>query len=98
MTATARPMAPASQSAPRRSVQASLEARFAAMLVAPAMLAIMLVAFYPLGHALWLSLWKINLRFANTPWVFVGLGNYIDAITDDARWLNALREIGRAHV
>ena len=91
MTATARPLAPASQSAPRRSVQASLEARFAAMLVAPAMLAIILVAFYPLGHALWLSLWKINLRFANTPWVFVGLGNYIDAVTDDARWINALR-------
>jgi multiple sugar transport system permease protein len=55
------------------------------------MAAIALVAFYPLGHALWLSLWKINLRFANTPWVFVGLGNYVDAITDDARWLNALR-------
>jgi multiple sugar transport system permease protein len=77
--------------APRRSVQALLEARFAALLVAPAMAAIALVAFYPLGHALWLSLWKINLRFANTPWVFVGLGNYVDAITDDARWLNALR-------
>ena len=55
------------------------------------MAVIALVAFYPLGHALWLSLWKINLRFANTPWVFVGLGNYVDAITDDARWLNALR-------
>ena len=77
--------------APRRSVQALLEARFAALLVAPAMAVIALVAFYPLGHALWLSLWKINLRFANTPWVFVGLGNYVDAITDDARWLNALR-------
>jgi ABC-type sugar transport system permease subunit len=91
MTATARPLAPATPTAQRRSVQATLEARFAAMLVAPAMLAIMLVAFYPLGHALWLSLWKINLRFANTPWVFVGLGNYIDAVTDDPRWLNALK-------
>lgn len=91
MTATARPLAPASTTHVQKSVQASIEARFAIMLVAPAMLAIMLVAFYPLGHALWLSVWKINLRFANTPWVFVGVGNYVDALTDDARWLNALR-------
>jgi multiple sugar transport system permease protein len=91
MTATARPLGPALPTVPRRSVQAVAEARFAAVLVAPAILAIVLVAFYPLGHALWLSLWKINLRFANTPWVFVGLSNYIDAITDDPRWLNALR-------
>ena len=91
MTATAPHFEAPPVRAPRRSVQALLEARFAALLVAPAMAAIALVAFYPLGHALWLSLWKINLRFANTPWVFVGLGNYVDAITDDARWLNALR-------
>ena len=91
MTATARPLTPASTTHVQKSVQASIEARFAVMLVAPAMLAIMLVAFYPLGHALWLSVWKINLRFANTPWVFVGVGNYVDALTDDARWLNALR-------
>lgn len=91
MTATAPHFEAPPVRAPRRSVQALLEARFAALLVAPAMAVIALVAFYPLGHALWLSLWKINLRFANTPWVFVGLGNYVDAITDDARWLNALR-------
>ena len=91
MTATAPHFEAPPVRAPRRSVQALLEARFAALPVPPAMAAIALVAFYPLGHALWLSLWKINLRFANTPWVFVGLGNYVDAITDDARWLNALR-------
>ncbi len=79
---------------PRRSVQVTLEARFAAFLVAPALLAIALVAFYPLGHAFWLSLWKINLRFENTPWVFVGLGNYVDTFTDDPRWRNALRVTG----
>jgi multiple sugar transport system permease protein len=91
MTAAAPPLEAPPVRASRRSAQALLEARFAALLVAPAMAAIALVAFYPLGHALWLSFWKINLRFANTPWVFVGLGNYVDAITDDARWLNALR-------
>lgn len=91
MTASAPPIAALPARAPKSSVQALIEARFAGLLVAPAMIAILLVAFYPLGHAFWLSLWKINLRFANTPWVFVGLGNYVDAITDDARWLNALR-------
>ncbi len=78
----------------RMSTQEALEARFAFMLVVPAVFAIILVAFYPLGHAFWLSLWKINLRFANTPWVFLGFGNYIDIFADDDRWLNALRVTG----
>ncbi len=78
----------------RFSTQEFLEARFALILILPAVFAIILVAFYPLGHAFWLSLWKINLRFANTPWVFLGFGNYFDTLTDDARWLNALRVTG----
>ena len=76
------------------STQEFLEARFALTLIVPAVLAITLVAFYPLAHAFWLSLWKINLRFANTPWVFLGFGNYLDTLTDDPRWLNALRVTG----
>ena len=48
------------------------------------------IAFLPLGRAFWLSLWEINLRFANTPREFVGLGNYWD-ILQDARFLLTCR-------
>jgi len=57
------------------------------------MLTIALIAFAPLGRAFWLSLWKINLRFANTPREFVGFGNYLDILRDD-RFQNALKVSG----
>ncbi|HYH12500.1 MAG TPA: hypothetical protein VD789_09120, partial [Thermomicrobiales bacterium] len=62
----------------RWSRQARSEALLAMWFVLPAMLTIALIAFLPLGRAFWLSLWEINLRFANTPRVFVGLDNYWD--------------------
>jgi multiple sugar transport system permease protein len=77
----------------RTTVQERAEARFAFWLVLPAMVAIIAVAFYPLGRAIWLSLWKINLRFANTPRTFEGVDNYL-AILRDERFYNALRVSG----
>ena len=77
----------------RWSRQERSEAFLALLFVLPAMLTIALSAFAPLGRAFWLSLWKINLRFANTPREFVGLGNYLDILRDD-RFLNALRVSG----
>ncbi|MDP9365135.1 MAG: sugar ABC transporter permease [Chloroflexota bacterium] len=74
----------------RPSAMARSEARFALWLVLPAMLTIAAVAFLPLGRAAWLSLWRINLRFANTPRTFEGLGNY-QTIFGDERFHNALR-------
>ena len=80
-------------SKPRRlgwSTQERAEARFALWLVLPAMLTIVLVAFLPLSRAIWLSLWRINLRFANTPREWKGLENYQTILGDD-RFHNALR-------
>lgn len=77
----------------RHSSQERSEALFGLWLVLPAMLTIILVAFVPLGRAFWLSLWRINLRFANTPRTFEGFDNYT-AILQDERFHNALRVTG----
>jgi len=77
----------------RWSAQERAEARFALWLVLPAMLTIALVAFLPLGRAIWLSLWRINLRFADTPRTWKGLDNY-QAILQDERFHNALQVSG----
>lgn len=77
----------------RLSVQERAEARFALLLIAPAMLTIALIAFVPLVRVFWLSLFKINLRFANAPRPFVGPGNYVDILGDE-RFRNALRVTG----
>lgn len=69
------------------------EAIYAMWLVLPAMLVIALIAFLPLGRAFWLSLWNINLRFANTPETFVGLENYQNLL-QDSRFHNALKVSG----
>ena len=73
----------------RRSTQAQADARLGIMLVAQAVIVIALIAFYPLSQAIWNSLHKISLRFANQPRPFIGLENYATLI-QDARWLNAL--------
>ncbi len=77
----------------RWSSQEGSEAIFGLWLVLPAILTIVLVAFVPLGRAFWLSLWRINLRFANTPRTFEGLENYRTILQDD-RFHNALRVTG----
>lgn len=82
-----------SASRQRWTVQERSEARFAFWLVLPAMAVIALVAFFPLGRAIWLSLWRINLRFANTPRTWKGLENYQE-IWGDARFHNALKVTG----
>jgi multiple sugar transport system permease protein len=79
--------------AERWSKQARSEAILAMWFVLPAMLTIGMIAFLPLGRAFWLSLWEINLRFANTPRVFVGLENYWEILRDD-RFHNALKVSG----
>jgi multiple sugar transport system permease protein len=64
--------------------------RLACLLVAPALVAIALVAFYPLLSNLWLSLHAKNLRFPARGEPFVGLDNYF-ALSQDFRFWNALR-------
>lgn len=90
---TAPVVAPVALGRRRFSTQERLEARFGLLLIAPAMLAIAAIAFYPLSRTFWLSLWRINLRFENAEQPFVGLGNFAQILTDE-RYLNALRVTG----
>jgi len=73
----------------RRSTQAAADARLGIALAAPAVITIILVAFYPLGRSIWDSMHKLSLRFENAPRPFIGLNNYKDVL-QDARWHNAL--------
>lgn len=82
----------------RMSAQERSEARFGLALIVPAMLAVALIAFLPLAKTFWLSLWNINLRFANTPRTFAGLGNFTDIILHDDRFHNALIVTGKIAV
>lgn len=55
------------------------------LLCAPAMAAIFLVTAYPIGYALWLSLFRYDLRFPKQH-VFVGLANYSSILSSDVWW------------
>ncbi len=57
----------------------------AAAFVAPAALVILLIVVVPLGRALWMSLFDIQLTRPGVE-PFVGLGNYIDQLTSGEFW------------
>jgi ABC-type sugar transport system permease subunit len=62
------------------------EHRLALWLCAPALLAILAVALFPLGYTVWESLHLHDLRM---PWLgrpFVGLANYAEALSDRRFW------------
>jgi ABC-type sugar transport system permease subunit len=77
----------------RRSAQERADARLGLLLAAPAILTIVLVAVIPLAGTIWDSLFRLSLRFENAPRPFIGLDNYVSALTDDA-WYNALSVTG----
>src|SRR4051812_50091744 len=56
----------------------SEERRLAALLLSPAMVVIALVAAYPIGYAIWLSLTEYSLRVPGL-WRVVGFDNYSEA-------------------
>lgn len=68
----------------RRSSQQHADARLGLLLAAPAVLTIMVIAVIPLAGTILDSLFQISLKFENAPRPFVGLDNYITALTDDA--------------
>ena len=85
MTTTASTV-PAAAATPRRtSDRASAENRLGLKLVAPAVILMLLVTAYPMLQALYLSLFRYRLT---TPGEkrFVGLGNYVTALTDSLFW------------
>jgi multiple sugar transport system permease protein len=63
----------------------SEERRLATLLLSPAMVVIALVAAYPIGYAVWLSLTEYSLR---TPgkWRCVGFDNYTEAFGSSEFW------------
>lgn len=70
----------------RMSVAESREVRMAWLFAAPALLAIALVAAFPVLWTLWESLHRHDLRL---PWLgrpFVGLENYREILTDTRAW------------
>ena len=70
---------------PRTSDRAAAENRLGLKLVAPAVALMLLVTAYPMLQALYLSLFRYRLT---TPGEkrFVGLGNYVTALTDSLFW------------
>ena len=63
----------------------SEERRLAALPLSPAMAVIALVAAYPIGYAVWLSLTEYSVRVPGR-WRFVGFDNYTEAFGDSEFW------------
>src|SRR5919206_1059244 len=63
----------------------SEERRLAALLLSPAMVVIALVAAYPIGYAIWLSLTEYSLRVPGL-WRFAGFDNYSEAFGSTEFW------------
>ncbi|MFC6717647.1 carbohydrate ABC transporter permease [Natrialbaceae archaeon GCM10025810] len=61
------------------------EAAYAYLLLLPAFALLTLIAFYPLIRTFWISLQADQTRGMNPLGEFVGVGNYVDILTGDAR-------------
>jgi len=61
------------------------EERLGWLLCAPAVLAMLLVTAYPILYAIWLSLFRYDLRFPDQR-AFVGLANYASVLTSPVWW------------
>lgn len=70
------------------------EAAYAYLLLAPAFGLLALVAFYPLISTFWMSLLEDQTRGAEALGGFVGLENYINILTGDARLARQFLDIG----
>jgi len=63
----------------------SEERRLARLLLSPALAVIALVAAYPIGYAIWLSLTEYSVRVPGK-WRFVGFDNYTEAFGSSEFW------------
>ena len=61
------------------------EHRLGWLLCAPAVAAMLLVTAYPIAYAIWLSLFRYDLRFP-TQREFIGLANYASVLTSEVWW------------
>src|SRR5918992_3114369 len=73
---------------PRRRSRGLSEKRLAFFMVSPSMAMVALVAAYPIGYAIWLSLHEYSVRTAGlSRWAgSFGLRNYSTALQDSAFW------------
>jgi multiple sugar transport system permease protein len=85
VSATAGPLGRLRTRRPAISAQTRSEHRLGWMLSAPAVLAILLVAAYPIIYAVVLSLQQVDLRFPNEAG-FIGLDNYRTVLTASLWW------------
>lgn len=67
------------------SRRATAEHRLAWLLCAPAVIAMLVVTAYPMLYALWLSLFRYDLRFPDQR-QFIGLENYLSVLNSEAWW------------
>ncbi|WP_244963117.1 carbohydrate ABC transporter permease [Nocardioides dongkuii] len=88
-TYVATPEVDAGKTPPAGSDRSRAEGRLAAKLVAPAVIVMLVVTAFPILRALWLSFYSYSLT-APDDREFVGLSNYITALTDSLFW----RDIG----
>ncbi len=63
----------------------SNERRLGWLLCAPAVTALLVVTAYPILYALWLSLFRYDLRFPDQR-AFIGLDNYVSILTSEVWW------------
>ncbi len=70
---------------PRLTGRARAERNLAWKLCAPAVVVMLLVTAYPIVYAIWLSLFKYDLRFPGNR-AFVGLRNYTDVLASPLWW------------
>jgi multiple sugar transport system permease protein len=68
----------------RRSAQHA-DRRLGALLVSPSLIVIAIVAAYPIGYAVWLSLHEYSVQVPGLS-RFAGLDNYAEAFADEAFW------------
>lgn len=61
------------------------ETRLGWLLCAPAVIAMLAVTAYPILHAVWLSLFRYDLRFPDQR-TFVGLANYLSVLGSEVWW------------
>jgi multiple sugar transport system permease protein len=69
----------------REKSYGSEERRLARLLLTPALAVIALVAAYPIGYAIWLSLTEYSVRVPGK-WRFVGFDNYTEAFASSEFW------------
>ena len=67
------------------SRRTSAEHRLAWLLCAPAVIAMLVVTAYPILYAVWLSLFRYDLRFPGMR-EFIGLENYLSVLSSEVWW------------